>query len=329
MKMEGFRRRAVLVRALAAAGLPALSTSALAQPAPTWPTRPVSIVVAFAPGGAADVIARILAQRLSEQLGQSVVVENRVGGGGTVSAAHVARSAPDGHTVLLLTSSHAVNETLAPTRGYDLLRDLTGVAQFAATPYWLFVPPDRPATLPALLDLARRQPLSFASGGPGGLTHLLGEMLRQTTGLELVHVPYRGNAPAVNDLMAGRVDMLFDNTGTVLQQVREGRLRVLASTSPERLAVTPDVPTMIELGFPEFDVSAWIGLGVPAATDPAVVARLYQEAAAAMAQPAVRERLLSVGAEPALRDPAAFQALVQSEIPRWAQVIRTGGITAN
>ncbi|MBC9178405.1 tripartite tricarboxylate transporter substrate binding protein [Pseudoroseomonas ludipueritiae] len=307
--------------------LPLLPGAAAAQP-PAWPTRPVSIVVAFAPGGAADVIARILAQRLTEQLGQAVVVDNRVGGGGTVSAALVARSAPDAQTVLLLTSSHAVNESLAKNRGYELERDLTPVVQFAATPYWLFVPPDRPATLAGLLELAKKQPVTFASGGPGGLTHLLGEMLKQETKLDLIHVPYRGNAPAVNDLMAGRVDMLFDNSGTVLEHVRNGKLRVLASTSAERLKATPDVPTMAELGFHDFNVSAWLGLAVPSGTDPALVRRLHEEVAKAMQEPAVRDRLISVGAVPALRGPAEFQALVKAEIPRWAAVIQAGGISA-
>jgi tripartite-type tricarboxylate transporter receptor subunit TctC len=325
--MNTLTRRTSLGLGLAAFASP-LAAPAHAQ-RPTWPTKPVSLVVAFAPGGAADVIARILAQKLSEQIGQSVVIENRVGGGGTVSAAYVARSTPDAQTVLLLTSSHAVNETLARNRGYDLVRDMTPVVQFAATPYWLFVPPDRPATLAALLERAKAQPMTFASGGPGGLTHLLGEMLAQTTGLRLTHVPYRGNAPAVNDLMAGRVDMLFDNTGTVLEQVRDGKLRVLASTSAKRLSQTPDVPTMVELGYPAFDVSAWLGLGVPAATDPAIVQRLQDEVIKALDDKSVRDRLVSVGAEPAVRNSADFQALVKSEIPRWAAVIKAGNITAD
>jgi tripartite-type tricarboxylate transporter receptor subunit TctC len=314
--------------ALALPLVPLLAGAAMAQQ-PAWPTRPVSIVVAFAPGGAADVIARILAQRLSEQLGQAVVVDNRVGGGGTISAATVARAAPDAHTVLLLTSAHAVNESLAKNRGYELERDLTPVVQFAATPYWLLVPPDRPTTLAGLLELAKKQPVTFASGGPGGLTHLLGEMLKQETKLDLIHVPYRGNAPAVNDLMAGRVDMLFDNTGTVLEHVKSGKLRVLASTSAQRLAATPDVLTMLELGFKDFNVSAWLGLAVPAGTDPALVRRLYEEVAKAINEPAVRDRLISIGAEPALRSTADFQALVKAEIPRWGAVIKAGGITAD
>jgi tripartite-type tricarboxylate transporter receptor subunit TctC len=320
--MTFLTRRAAFALAL----MPVLAERAAAQP--TWPSRPVSIIVSFAPGGAADVIARILSQRLTEQLRQAVVVDNRVGGGGTVAAALVARSAPDAQTVLLLTSSHAVNESLARNRGYELERDLTPVAQFAATPYWLLVPPDRPATLAGLLELAKKQPVTFASGGPGGLTHLLGEMLKQETKRDLVHVPYRGNAPAVNDLMAGRVDMLFDNTGTVLEYVKSGKLRVLASTSAERLKATSDVPTMAELGFGNFNVSAWLGLAVPSGTDPALVRRLHEEVAKAMQDPTVRDRLIAVGAEPALKGPAEFQALVKSEIPRWGTVIQTGGITA-
>jgi tripartite-type tricarboxylate transporter receptor subunit TctC len=323
------RRRLGALAPAALLGSPALGVSRAVAQAPAWPTRSVSITVAFAPGGAADIIARILAQRLSEQVGQAFVVENRVGGGGTVSAAYVARAQPDGHTALLLTSAHGVNETLGRNRGYDLLRDLQPVAQFASTPYWLAVRPERADSLRNLLDLARREPLTFASGGPGGLTHLLGEMLKQETGLDLTHVPYRGNAPALNDLIAGRVDMIFDNSGALLEQIRAGRLKALASTSAHRLAATPEVPTMVELGFPKFDVSAWLGLAVPAATDPAIVARFAEAVGRAMTDEGVRGKLVTAGAEPAFRPTAEFTEAVRADIPRWAAVIRAGGITAN
>ena len=322
-------RRIALACAAAAALAFAPRPSAAQQQPAAWPTRPVSIVVAFAPGGAADIIARILAQRLSEQVGQPFVVENRVGGGGTVSAAYVAQSRPDGQTVLLLTSGHAVNETLNRNRGYDLLRDLRPVAGFAATPYWLVTTAGKASSLRDLLQRARREPLTFASGGPGGLAHLLGEMLKQETKLDLIHVPYRGNAPAINDLVAGRVDMLFDNSGGVLEQIRAGRLAALATTSTHRLAQTPEVPTMQELGFAGFDVSAWLGLAVPAATDGAVVRRLHEEVAKAVADEGVRGKLAAAGAEPALRSPEEFQAFVRQEIPRWAKVIEAGGVTAD
>ena len=203
------RRIALACAAAAALAFAPRPGAAQQQPA-AWPARPVSIVVAFAPGGAADIIARILAQRLSEQVGQPFVVENRVGGGGTVSAAYVAQSRPDGQTVLLLTSGHAVNETLNRNRGYDLLRDLRPVAGFAATPYWLVTTAGKASSLRDLLQRARREPLTFASGGPGGLAHLLGEMLKQETKLDLIHVPYRGNAPAINDLVAGRVTLVIE-----------------------------------------------------------------------------------------------------------------------
>jgi tripartite-type tricarboxylate transporter receptor subunit TctC len=294
-----------------------------------WPTRPVSIVVAFAPGGPADVIARIIAQRLSDQMGRPFVVENRVGGGGTVSAATVIRAAPDGHTALLLTSSHAVNESLAPNRGYELLRDLAPVAQIAETPYVLYVPPARAATLADLLAIARREPVNVATGGPGGLTHLLGEMLKQRTDLDMTMVHYRGNAPAITNLMGGRVDMIFDNGASSMDQVRAGRLRALAVTAPARLATAPDVPTMTELGFPGFEVSAWLGLAMPAATPAPVIARFADQLRQVVADPATRARLAAAGAEPAFRDTADFTALVTREIPRWREVIVAGRITAD
>ena len=275
------------------------------------------------------MIARILAQRLTEQLGKPVVVENKVGGGGTVSAAHVAQSRPDGHTLLLLTSGHAVNETLNRNRGYDLLRDLKPVAEFAAVPYWLVTGPNGPASLPDLLARAKREPMTYASGGPGGLAHLLGEMLRQETRLDLVHVPYRGNAPAITDLLAGRVDMLFDNSGGALEHIRGGRLRALATTSAARLPATPEVPTMKELGFEGFEVSAWLGLAAPAATPAPIVDRLQEEVRRALEDEGVRGKLAAAGAAPAFLGPDRFQVLVREEIARWGRVIKAGNITAD
>jgi len=316
-------------RALALGSLAMLPTLRGAAAQATWPTRPVSIVVAFAAGGAVDTLARMLGQTLSDQGGGTFVVDNRVGGGGTVSAAHVARAQPDGHTLLMMTSSHAVNETLATNRGYELLRDLRPIAQFAATPYWLAVRPDRATSLAELLEKAKREPMTFATGGPGGLTHLLGEMLKQETKLELTSVHYRGNAPAITDLLAGRVDMIFDNSGTILEHIKSGRLRGLASTTRRRLASTPEVPAMAELGFPQFDVSAWIGLAAPAGTPDPVVERIAAEVRRALEDEAFRERIAGTGAEVAYLGPAEFGALVQREIPRWAQVIRAGNVTVN
>lgn len=319
-------RRGLALGAIAV--MPALRTAS-AQ-APSWPARPTTIVVAFAAGGATDVLARLLAQKLSSQLnGASFLVENRVGGGGTVSAAHVVRAQPDGHTLLMMTSSHGVNESLSANRGYVLLRDLRPVVQFAATPYWLAVKPDRAASLAELLDKARREPMTFATGGPGGLTHLLGEMLKQQTRLDLTSVHYRGNAPAITDLLAGRVDMIFDNSGTIVEHIRAGRLRGLASTTPRRLASTPDVPTMAEQGFPTFDVSAWIGLAAPAGTPDAVVQQIAAEIRKALEDEAFRGRIAATGAEVAYLGAAEFGALVQREIPRWEAVIRAGGVTVN
>ena len=231
--------------------------------------------------------------------------------------------------MLMMTSSHAVNETLATNRGYELLRDLRPIAQFAATPYWLAVRPDRATSLAELLEKAEREPMTFATGGPGGLTHLLGEMLKQETKLELTSVHYRGNAPAITDLLAGRVDMIFDNSGTILEHIKSGRLRGLASTTRRRLASTPEVPAMAELGFPQFDVSAWIGLAAPAGTPDPVVERIAAEVRRALEDEAFRERIAGTGAEVAYLGPAEFGALVQREIPRWAQVIRAGNVTVN
>jgi tripartite-type tricarboxylate transporter receptor subunit TctC len=321
-------RRGFAAGALGLAAAPVFAPApGLAQPA--WPTRPVSITVAFAAGGPVDVLARMLGQRLAEQMpGAAFVVDNRVGGGGTVSARHVIQSPPDGHTLLMLTSAHAVNETLAKPRPYDLARDLRPILQFAATPYWLVARPGLAASLAELVEKLKTTPMTFASGGPGGLTHLLGEMLKEVTRSDLTHVPYRGNAPAISDLVAGRVDFMFDNGGIALEQVRAGRLVALASTSAAPLPATPGVPGMVQLGYRGFDVSAWIGLAAPAGTPDIVVTRLSAEVRSALADAGFRARIAAAGAEPAFRDDASFASLIAEEIPRWAAVIERAGITA-
>ncbi len=313
-------------RGLTTVGIALAAAPLRAQP--VWPTRPVSITVAFAAGGPVDVLARMLGLRLQEQMpGAAFVVDNRVGGGGTVSARHVIQAPPDGHTLLMLTSAHAVNETLAKPRPYDLAKDLRPILQFAATPYWLVVRPGLASSLAELVEKLKTVPMTYASGGPGGLTHLLGEMLKEETRGDLTHVPYRGNAPAINDLVAGRVDMMFDNGGIALEQVRAGRLVALASTSAAPLPATPTVPGMVALGYGRFDVSAWIGLAAPAGTPDAVVERLSAEIRRALADDGFRARIAAAGAEPAFRDAGPFAALVAAEIPRWAAVIERAGIT--
>jgi tripartite-type tricarboxylate transporter receptor subunit TctC len=325
------RRRAVLVPALLLLlGLFAGGNPVAAQPgsqsAGKWPERPVTIVVPFAAGGATDSLARILAQRLTESLGQSVIVDNKPGAGGTIAAASVARAEPGGYTFLLISSTHAINETLVRNHGYELLRDLQPVVEFSETPFWLLTPLEGAKSVPALIATARTRPVNYASGGPGSLAHLLGELLRQKTGADLVHIPYKGNGPALTDVMANRIDMIFDNGSAGIQMATGGKLNAIAVTTEQRLTTLPNVATMTELGFPDLTISGWIGLAAPAGTPASVIARMDEEVKKAIAEPAIEKQIRGTGSEVVYRSAEKFGALWRQEVPKWAEVIGKAGI---
>ena len=296
-----------------------------------YPARPVRVVVPAAPGGTVDILARSISQPLSERLGQPVVVENRPGGGTNVGNEAVAKSPPDGYTLLLAGPTLATNPALFAKLGYDPQRDLAPITLMASVGNVLVVNPGVPAgSVKELVALARAQPgtLNFASAGTGSSGHLAGELLKALAGIDIVHVSYKGAAPAHTDLLAGQVQMMFDNIPAALPQVRGGKLKALAVTGRERSALMPDLPTMVEAGVPEFESSAWFGLLAPAGTPAPVIQRLHRDVTAILAEPAVRERLANQGYVIVAGTPEEFRRYIDAETVRWSRIIRGAGIKA-
>ncbi len=319
--MPRFARRSLLATAL-------LPWPALAQ-AP-WPRRPLRLIVPYPPGGNSDLLGRLVAASLATRLGQSVVVDNKPGAGGTTGAAEAARAEPDGHTLLLGDiATHAIAPALNPTVTYDSLRDFEPVARLTSVPLLLVVPASSPhRTLADLLIAGRsRQGLTFASAGIGTPQHLAFARLAAMAGLQAEHVPYRGSAPAVTDLAAGRVDAMID--GTVVPQVRDGTLRALGITGDRRGAQLPEVPTIAEAGVAGYAFASWHGVFAPARTSEAVVAQLNAEVNRALEEPAVRDRLLSLGIEPRPDTPAGFRAHVTEQAAAMRELVRATGARAD
>jgi tripartite-type tricarboxylate transporter receptor subunit TctC len=313
------------MKALLSVLLACTSVPALAQ---TYPARPVHIVVGYTPAGATDIAARALGAKLQELLKQPVVVENRPGANSNIANELVAKGPADGYTLLLGTVAVAINMSAYHDLGYDTLRDLAPVTQVVSSPSVLVVHPAFPARdLKELIALAKASPgkYSFASTGNGSSPHLAGELLKQRAQIDLVHVPYKGAGPALNDLVAGHVPIGFQTALSAMPQMQAGRLRVIAVAAHERLAQLPDAPTMAEAGLPDFEVSSWNGLFAPAKTPPEIIAILHDASVKALATPDLREKLLAQGAEPVGSSPAAFREYVRSEIEKWGQVIRMSG----
>ncbi|WP_314950252.1 tripartite tricarboxylate transporter substrate binding protein [Bradyrhizobium cosmicum] len=303
----------------------------LAQPLqaePIYPQSTIRIVLGFSPGSAPDVAARILAAHFMAKWGKPVVVENMLGAGGNIAADHVAKSAPDGATLLMAgNAAIVINPTLCAKLPYDPAHDLVAVAQITSAPNLLVVNKDVPAaSVQELVDLARRTPLTFASAGVGTSTHLAGELFQTMAGIKVQHVPYRDSAALLSDLTAGRVTMFFGSIASVLPQVRDGGVRALAVTSLRRSPAAPDLPTLDELGFRGFDATAWFGLMAPTGTPASVIALLHDEAQKATATPAAREKFSALGMETVTRTPDEFAAEIRAETPKWAELIRRVGI---
>ena len=312
--------------ALVPAGL--LAAPASAQEAP-WPNRIVRLIVAFPPGGLSDVMGRIVAQRLSAELRQTVVVENRGGAGGTTGTLTAVRAAPDGYTLAFAApSTHITGPILFATPGYDGISDVAPVGAFATIASVAVVHPSVPAnTIAELVALAKARPgqLNFGSAGAGGSVHLAGELFKMQAGVDIVHVPYRGGSLMLTDLLSGRVQIAFDNLPQILPHVRSGAVRALAVTSKERSRFVPDLPTMIEAGVPDYDVTSWFGVTAPQGTPPEIVARINAVMRAMVADPALLERLEQLGAEPLSMTPEQFGAFMRSERVRYAEIIRVSG----
>jgi len=314
------RRRTIL----ALAGLAAARTAA----AQAWPSRPVRIVVPFGLGGSADIAARFLAEPLAQAFGQPFVVENRPGGGATIGTDAVAKSPPDGHTLLLMSNTHTANETLLPNRPYRLMRDLAPVAFVNIAYHVLAVHPATPAPdLAALIAYAKANPgrLNYASSGPGTPYHIAGEVFRAMAGIEVTHVPFRGSNEARTALIAGQVHMMFDAIPTMAEQARAGRVRALATTGPARSPLLPDVPAVTEQ-LPGYEASIWLGLMAPAGTPEPVPGRLNAEVNRIMALPATRDAQLRIGAETRPMAIAEFDAFLRQDIARQAEWIRMARI---
>ena len=305
-----------------------------AQAALSWPDKPVHIVVPYAAGGPVDLSARVLAPKLQQALGQPVVVENRFGAGGNIGADFVAKSEPDGHTLVMgAIATHAINPSLYPKIPYDPMRDFAHVALVVQVPNVLVLNNEVPArSVNELVSLLKSKPgkFDFASGSTGSTGHLAGELFKQMTGTFMVHIPYKGAAPATADLFAGRVQLMFDNLASALPNIKAGKVRALAVTSAKRTSFLPDLPTLDEAGLKGFDMTTWWGVMAPAKTPRAVVERLSDAILKAMAAPDVQERLRAMGSEmPSVRTPAQFTSFVERERSTYAGLVKRSGATVD
>ena len=306
--------------------LAALAFGAAAQ---TYPSKPIRIVVPFPAGGTTDVLARAVAQKLTESLGQAAVVDNRPGAGGNIGAELVAKAPPDGYTLLMGTvGTHAINPSLYPKMPYDHVKDFVPVILVAGVPNVLVINPSLPVnSVQELIAYAKANPgkLNFASSGNGTSIHLSGELFKTMAGVQMAHVPYKGSAPALQDLVGGQVQLMFDNLPSSLALIKAGKLKALAVTSLTRAAALPDVPTVAESGLPGFEASSWFGLLAPAATPQPVVVTLNTDVAKWLATPEAREKLLAQGANAAGGTPADFARHIAAETAKWQKVVKESG----
>ena len=301
----------------------AVACSVTAQ---AYPVKPVRLIVPFAPGGPADIQARLIGPKLTEAWGQPVVVENRAGGNTIIATELTARADPDGHIVQVISAGFSINVSLYAKLPYDSVRDFAPVTQLTSGPAIVVVHPSLPArSVKELIQLARSRPGQLTYASAGLPSQLAVELFKVMTGTDLVHVPYKGAAPAMIDLIAGHVQVSFPTIIGALSHVRSGRLRALATTGAKRAPAAPDLPTMMEAGVPGYEAANWFGTAVPAKTPPAIVAKLSQEIARALRFPDVRERLLSQGMEPTSSTPEEFSAYIRSEMTKWAKVVKASG----
>ena len=307
----------------------ALAAAAPVAAQPAWPSKPVRMIVAFVPGGGTDIVARMLAPRFGEALGQTMVIDNRGGAGGNIGTEVAARAAADGYTLLMgNVAPNAINVSLAPVP-FDPVKDFAPISQVAITPNVLVVHPSLPVkTVKELLALARAKPgaLAFPSAGNGTSSHLAGELLKNLAKIDMLHVPYKGGGAALADLMGGQVQLMFATTPAAMPLVKAGRLRAIAVTTRARSQALPELPTMIEAGVPNYDAATWYGLLAPAATPRGVIDRMHAETVKIIGTPDMREKLIAQGFEPVGSSPAEFAAYIQAQIETWAKVIRAAGL---
>jgi tripartite-type tricarboxylate transporter receptor subunit TctC len=314
-----------LLSSIAMAALVAMSSLA---PAQTYPVRPIRFLVGFPPSGTNDIVARIVAQKVSELIGQQLVVENRGGANTAIATELGARAAPDGYTILLNAPGHATNPALMKLN-FDPVRDFAFITLIAEAPNLVVVHPSLPArNIRELIAVSKSRPgqINYGSSGTGTTVHLSAELFQHMTGVKWVHIPYKGGGPAVIELMAGQTQVYFGNLPTVIGATRAGKLRPLAVTSSKRSAAAPEIPTVAESGVPGFDVTAWYGVSVPAKTPRPIIDRLNAEFVNAIKSPDLRERLVKAGADPVGNTPEQYTAFVQNEITKWDKVIKAAGI---
>ncbi|MCU4121945.1 tripartite tricarboxylate transporter substrate binding protein [Variovorax sp. N23] len=319
-------------RLLAAAGAAlCLAIPAFAQaqaPAPTYPTKPVKLVVPYPPGGPTDIVARLVAQKLSDAMGQQFIVDNRPGAGGNTGAELVARSPADGYTLVVATTAHAINPSLFKNLGYSLSKDFAPVSLLTSGPLVIVANPSLPAkNVAELIALAKAKPgeLNFASSGNGQSTHLSAELFAAMAGVKMNHIPYKGSAPALTDTMGGQTQLMFDTMLSAMPHVKGGKLKALAVTSAARSPVAPDVPTVAESGLPGYEAIAWNGLLAPAGTPPEVLARLSAELKKVLAAPDVKDKFEAQGFAAAWSSPDDFGRFMTAEVDKWAKVVKVSG----
>lgn len=327
---QRFERRTLSI-VVSSAMFVAFAAPAFAQTGNAWPTKPVKLVVGYAAGGATDVIARLVANKMGEDLGQTVVVENRTGANSNVGAEVVARAPADGYTLYVFTIANTINASLYSKLGYQPVKDFEPIGLMAKIPNLLVVNPSLPVhSLTEYIKFAKEAPMgiTFASSGNGSSIHLSGEMFKMRTGLNMLHVPYRGSAPAVTDLLGGQVQSMFDNSPSAMPHVKSGKLRAIAITSRERSALLPNVPTVAESGFPGFEVQSWFGLAAPTGTSQPVIQRLNTALNKALSDGDIKQRLAAMVATPAPGTADEMRKFVASEISAWNEVVKASGAKA-
>jgi tripartite-type tricarboxylate transporter receptor subunit TctC len=316
----------------AGVALAIVAQAAPAQSGKAYPTKPIRIIVPFAPGGGTDLTARLVGQRLSERLGQPVINDNRPGAGTMLGTELTQKSAPDGYTLMIASASHAINPTLYRKVNYDPVRDFAPVTLAISFPFVIATHPSIPVrNIRELVAHAKANPgrITYASSGTGSTNHLAGELFKATAGIDLLHVPYKGGGPAMNDAIGGQVSMIFGTVLETMPQVRAGRLRGLAVTSGKRAAFAPELPTAAEDGLPGYDVTGWYAFLAPAGIDRAILAKLNLEITSALDYPPVKEKLLALGAEPWPTSPQQAQAFIAAEVKRWGTLIKSARISAD
>jgi tripartite-type tricarboxylate transporter receptor subunit TctC len=333
---EGTKLRRLFLCVLCVASVSSVLGVALAPAmarAQSYPSKPIRFVVPYPPGGPLDTVARLLGAKVVESIGQPVVVDNKPGAGGNIGAEIVAKAPADGYTILMgAVATHAINPTLYKSIGYDAIRDFAPITQVASTPNVLVVNPAVPAKdVKEFIAYAKANPgkLNFGSGSTGSAGHLAGELFKSMAGVDMAHIPYKGAAPAMQDLVAGQVQLMFDNWSSSRGQVQAGKIRALAVTTAKRSALAPDLPTVAESGLPGFDISTWFGIFAPAGTPKAALDRLHAEFVKALAAPDVREKMTNLGAEPVGNAPEEFAAYIRAEGEKYARVIKASGAKAD